>query len=83
MADDKKIPIRQRKAIMIRPDQNLLAAMEATADMVGISFNRLPLDIIETSGRLGSEKAAGTRAELNDAVSKVEAAVRKLRAAMS
>jgi EAL domain-containing protein (putative c-di-GMP-specific phosphodiesterase class I) len=83
MADEKKVPIRQRKAIMIRPDPNLLEAMEATAAKEGISLNRLALEIIETSGRLGSEKAAGTRAELNDAVSNVEAAMRKLRAAMS
>ncbi|MEP5766478.1 MAG: hypothetical protein ABJ308_17890 [Halieaceae bacterium] len=83
MADGKKVPIRQRKAIMIRPDPGLLEAMEAAAAREGISLNKLALEIIETSGRVGSDNAAGTRAELNDAVSKVEAAVRNLRAAMS
>ena len=79
---DKKPRVRERKAIMIRPDPELLAAMQEAAEREGISLNKLALEIIETSGRLGSSKAAGTRADLNDAVTDVEKAVRKLRAAL-
>ncbi len=68
---------------MIRPDPALLEAMQEAADREGISLNKLALEIIETSGRLGSANAAGTRAELDDAVIEVEKAVRKLRAALS
>ena len=78
----KKLPIRNRKAIMIRPDPELLKAMESAAAKEGISLNRLALEIIETSGRLGSEAAAGTRVEIESAVGDVEAAVRRLRAAI-
>ena len=67
---------------MIRPDPELLAAMKEAAEREGISLNKLALEIIETSGRLGSSKAAGTRAELNDAVAEVEKAVRQLRASI-
>lgn len=76
---DKKPRVRERKAIMIRPDQALLEAMQEAADREGISLNKLALEIIETSGRLGSSKAAGTRADLEDAVRDVESAVRRLR----
>jgi hypothetical protein len=79
----KKLPIRKRKAIMIRPDPELLKAMESTAAKEGISLNRLALEIIETSGRVGSEAAAGTRVELESAVGEIEAAVRQLRMAMT
>jgi hypothetical protein len=78
----KKIPIRNRKAIMIRPDPELLKAMESAAAKEGISLNRLALEIIETSGRLGSEAAVGTRVEIESAVGDVEAAVRRLRKAI-
>ena len=78
----KKIPIRNRKAIMIRPDPELLKAMESAAAKEGISLNRLALEIIETSGRLGSEAAVGTRVEIQSAVGDVEAAVRRLRTAL-
>ena len=74
--------VRERKAIMIRPDPELLAAMQEAAEREGISLNKLALEIIETSGRLGSSRAAGTRAELSEAVSEVERAVRALRAAL-
>ena len=79
----KKLPIRERKAIMIRPDPELLNAMKAAAAKEGISLNRLALEIIETSGRLGSETAVGTRAEIESAVGDVEAAIRRLRTAIS
>jgi hypothetical protein len=79
----KKLPIRKRKAIMIRPDPELLKAMESTAATEGISLNRLALEIIETSGRVGSEAAAGTRVEIESAVGEIEAAVRQLRMAMT
>ncbi|CAA0116783.1 Uncharacterised protein [Halioglobus japonicus] len=79
---DKKAPVRNRKAIMIRPDPELLKAMEVAARKEGISLNRLALEIIETSGRLGSKKAVGTRAELESAVLEVEASVRRLRRAL-
>jgi hypothetical protein len=79
----KKLPIRKRKAIMIRPDPELLKAMESTAAKEGISLNRLALEIIETSGRVGSEAAAGTRVEIESAVGEIEAAVRQLRMAMT
>ena len=78
----KKIPIRNRKAIMIRPDPELLKAMESAAAKEGISLNRLALEIIETSGRLGSEAAVGTRVEIESAVGDVETAVRRLRTAL-
>ena len=78
----EKIPVRKRKAIMIRPSPDLLSVMEAAATKEGISLNKLALEIIESSGRLGTSKAAGTRAELSGAVSEVEAAVRKLRGAL-
>jgi hypothetical protein len=77
-----KLPIRKRKAIMIRPDPELLKAMESAAAKEGISLNRLALEIIETSGRLGSEAAVGTRVEIESAVGDVEAAVRRLRKAI-
>lgn len=77
-----KIPVRKRKAIMIRPAPDLLSLMEAAAAKEGISLNKLALEILESSGKLGSSKAAGTRAELSSAVSEVEAAVRKLREAL-
>jgi len=80
--EQKKIPVRKRKAIMIRPSPDLLKAMEAAATKEGISLNKLALEIIENSGRLGTSKAAGTRAELGFAVSEVEAAVRNLRSAL-
>ncbi len=79
---EKKPRVRERKAIMIRPDPALLEAMQEAAEREGISLNKLALEIIETSGRLGSSKAAGTRADLGDAVTEVEQAVRKLRAAL-
>jgi len=79
---DKKRPVRERKAIMIRPDHELLEAMQAAAEREGISLNRLALEIIETSGRLGPSTAAGTRANLAEAVIDVEKAVRKLREAL-
>jgi hypothetical protein len=79
----KKLPIRKRKAIMIRPDPELLKAMESTAAKEGISLNRLALEIIETSGRVGSEAAVGTRVEMESAVGEIEAAVRQLRMAMT
>ncbi len=79
---EKKPRVRERKAIMIRPDPALLEAMQQAADREGISLNKLALEIIETSGRLGSSNAAGTRAQLDDAVLGVEQAVRKLRAAL-
>ena len=81
--DLNKIPVRKRKAIMIRPSPDLLDAMEAAAVKEGISLNKLALEIIENSGRLGTQKAAGTRAVLNSAVSEVEAAVRKLRSSLN
>jgi HicB family len=79
---EKSTPIRKRKAIMIRPDPELLKAMEATAEKDGISLNRLALEIIEASGRLGSEAAAGSRAEVESAVAAAEASIRRLRAAL-
>ena len=74
--------VRERKAIMIRPDPDLLEAMQAAAEREGISLNKLALEIIETSGRLGSAHAAGTRADLAEAVTSVERAVRKLRSVL-
>jgi hypothetical protein len=82
MSVSKKRPIRERKAIMIRPDPELLQAMEKAAATEGISVNKLALEIIETSGRVGSRKAAGSRAEIESSVVEVESAVRRLRAAM-
>lgn len=79
---DKKLAVRKRKAIMIRPDPKLLKAMKVAAEKKGISLNRLALEIIETSGRLGSKTAAGTRAELSSAVDEVDAAVKRLRTAL-
>ena len=74
--------VRERKAIMIRPTPELLEAMQEIATNEGISLNRLALEIIESSGRLGSRRAAGSRAELVTAVTEVERAVRQLRAAL-
>ena len=68
---------------MIRPEPELLAAMQEAAEREGISLNKLALEIIETSGRIGSSRSAGTRAELNSALIEVEKAVRKLRAAIT
>ena len=82
MPNVKNIPIRKRKAIMIRPDPKLLEIMEKAASREGISLNRLALEIIETSGRLGASEAVGTRAELESAVRELEEVVRRLRAAM-
>ena len=56
MPTKKKRPIRERKAIMIRPDPQLLQAMKKAADAEGISVNKLALEIIETSGRLGAKE---------------------------
>jgi hypothetical protein len=67
---------------MIRPDPELLKAMESAAAKEGISLNRLALEIIETSGRLGSDAAVGTRVEIESAIGNVEAAVRRLRVAI-
>ncbi|MFT4825791.1 MAG: EAL domain-containing protein (putative c-di-GMP-specific phosphodiesterase class I) [Halioglobus sp.] len=78
----KKNPIRERKAIMIRPSPDVLEAMQEAASREGISLNKLALEIIESSGRLGTSQAAGARAELGHAVSQVESAVRDLRAAL-
>ncbi len=77
-----KTRVRERKAIMIRPEPALLEAMQEAAEREGISLNKLALEIIETSGRLGPARAAGTRADLAEAVSEVERAVRKLRTAL-
>ena len=74
--------VRERKAIMIRPTPELLEAMQEIATNEGISLNRLALEIIESSGRLGSRRAAGSRAEIVNAVGEVERAVRHLRAAL-
>ncbi len=79
----KKLPIRDRKAIMIRPDPELLKAMESAAAKEDISHNRLALEIIETSGRLWAEAALGTRVEIESAVADVETAIRRLRTALS
>lgn len=79
---DKKPRVRERKAIMIRPDPALLKAMQQAADREGISLNKLALEIIETSGRLGPSQAAGARADLSTVVTEVEAAVRRLRQAL-
>ena len=83
MPSKEKRPIRDRKAIMIRPDPELLAAMVSAAAKEGISVNRLALEIIETSGRLGAKEAAGYRAEIEASVVEVEASVRRLRLALS
>jgi hypothetical protein len=82
MLTKKKRPIRERKAIMVRPDPQLLETMKRAAEKEGISVNKLALEIIETSGRLGAREAAGSRAEIEASVGEVEAAVRRLRAAM-
>ena len=82
MPEKQKLPVRKRKAIMIRPEPKLLKAMESAAAKEGISLNRLALEIIETSGRLGSETAAGTRADIESAIGAVEGAVRQLRSAI-
>jgi hypothetical protein len=74
--------VRERKAIMIRPAPDLLEAMQEVATREGISLNKLALEIIESSGRLGASQAAGSRAEINNAVSDVESAVRRLRAVL-
>ncbi len=79
---NSKPRVRERKAIMIRPDPELLAAMQEAAQREGISLNKLALEIIENSGRLGPSQAAGTRAELSEAVFEVERAVRALRKAL-
>ncbi len=78
-----KTRVRERKAIMIRPDPDLLDAMKEAAAREGISVNKLALEIIETSGRVGSANAAGTRADLSDALSEVERAVKALRAVLN
>lgn len=83
MPSKKKRPIRERKAIMIRPDPQLLQAMKKAADAEGISVNKLALEIIETSGRFGAKDAAGSRAEIEASVAEVEAAVRQLRTAIT
>ena len=67
---------------MIRPSPEVLEAMQEAASREGISLNKLALEIIESSGRLGTAHAAGARAELGTVVSEVEVAVRKLRAAL-
>ena len=82
MVESAKQPVRKRRAIMIRPDPDLLELMEKAAAKEGLSLNRLALDIIESSGRFGAEKAVGDRAELNDALIAVEASVRRLRASI-
>jgi hypothetical protein len=82
MPSEKKTPIRERKAIMIRPDPELLLEMERAAEKEGISVNKLALEIIETSGRLGAKSAAGSRAVIEASVVEVESAVRRLRKAM-
>lgn len=74
--------VRERKAIMIRPAPDVLDAMQKAADREGISLNKLALEIIESSGRLGFAKAAGTKAEINEAVVEVEKAVRRLRSTL-
>lgn len=79
---NSKTRVRERKAIMIRPDAELLAAMQQAADREGLSLNKLALEIIETSGRLGTAQSAGTRADLTAAVSEIEKAVRRLRQAL-
>jgi hypothetical protein len=83
MAKGKKLPIRERKAIMIRPDPQLLKNMKIAAAKEGISVNKLALEIIETSGRIGVKGAAGSRAEIESSVVEVEAAVRRLRGAIA
>ncbi len=82
MSQNTTVPVRKRKAIMIRPDPELLAVMEKTASKEGISLNKLSLEIIETSGRLGADRAVGTRAELESALRELELVVKRLRAAM-
>ena len=82
MPQNTTVPVRKRKAIMIRPDPELLTVMEKTASKEGISLNKLALEIIETSGRLGTDRAVGTRAELESALRELELVVKRLRAAM-
>ena len=82
MPQVKKVPIRKRKAIMIRPEPELLTIMEKTASKEGVSLNKLALEIIESSGRLGADRAGGTRAELQSALRELELVVKRLRAAM-
>lgn len=82
MPQNTTVPVRKRKAIMIRPDPELLTVMEKTASKEGISLNKLALEIIETSGRLGADRAVGTRAELESALRELELVVKRLRAAM-
>ena len=77
-----KQPVRKRKAIMIRPAPDLLELMQKNATKEGLSLNKLALDIIETSGRLGTKDAIGDRASITEALGDVEAAVRRLRAAL-
>jgi hypothetical protein len=82
MAAKPKQPVRKRKAIMIRPAPDLLELMQKTAEKEGLSLNKLALDIIETSGRLGTQDAVGERADITYALVEVEIAVRRLRAAI-
>ena len=82
MPQNTTVPVRKRKAIMIRPDPELLTVMEKTASKEGISLNKLALEIIESSGRLGTDRAVGTRAELESALRELELVVKRLRAAM-
>lgn len=82
MPSSKKQPVRHRRAIMIRPHPELLGQMEQAAAREGLSLNKLALEIIETSGRLGARKAAGDRADMEAALRDVEAAVRRLRSAL-
>ena len=82
MPAKKKTPVRERKAIMIRPDPLLLDAMEKAAAKEGVSLNKLALEIIETSGRVGAKESVGTRAEIEAALIEVEAALRRLRSSI-
>ncbi len=79
---EKKKPVRERKAIMIRPTPEVLEAMQEAAAREGISLNKLALEIIEGSSRLNTSQAAGARAGLDSAVAGVESSIRTLRAAL-
>lgn len=81
MPEDRK-PVRARKAIMIRPEPALLEAMQDAAEKQGISLNKLALEIIESSGRLGANRASASKAEVYDALTEVERAIRRLKAAI-
>ena len=82
MSENTIVPVRKRKAIMIRPEPELLAIMEKTASKEGVSLNKLALEIIESSGRLGADRAGGTRAELQSALRELELVVKRLRTAV-